>query len=85
MNDLVYVMHKLKLKIKQIKKKKIVVLFPFDDIECNDEWITKEGDNVEVNKIQGEGDGGNVELVELNSTCPTLDAFDLDHIVLLST
>nr|KYP46571.1 hypothetical protein KK1_031801 [Cajanus cajan] len=43
MNDLVYVMYNLKLKIKVIRK---FVTLPFDDIQSDDEWITEEGDNV---------------------------------------
>jgi len=54
MNDLVYVMYNLKLKNKQIRK---IVDLPFDDIESDDEWITEEGDNVEVEQTQVEGDG----------------------------
>jgi len=43
MNDLVYVMYNLKLKIKQIKK---IVVFLFDD-----EWIIEES-NVRVSVIE---------------------------------
>jgi len=37
--------YNLKLKNKQIRK---FVILPFDDIKSEDEWITEEGDNVEV-------------------------------------
>jgi len=47
------------LKSKQIRKS---VAFPFYDTESSDEWITKEGDNVEVSQTQGKGDGGYVDL-----------------------
>jgi len=49
----------LKLKNKQISK---IVALPFDDIESYDEWITEEGDNVEVQQTQIEGDGKKVNL-----------------------
>ncbi|XP_028216555.1 uncharacterized protein LOC114398571 [Glycine soja] len=60
MNDLVYVMYNLKLKSKQNRKN---IPLPFDEIEFDDEWITEEGYNDEDEQPQGEGDGGNVELV----------------------
>jgi len=78
MNDLVYVMYNLKLKSKQIRK---IVALSFDDIESDDEWITKDGDNVRFELVQGEGDEGNVDIVGPSSVDPTLEAFDLDNIV----
>jgi len=59
MNDLVYVMYNLKLKNRQIRK---TVDLPFDDIESDDEWITEERDNVDVEQTQVEGDGENDDL-----------------------
>ncbi|KAG4950250.1 hypothetical protein JHK82_043602 [Glycine max] len=70
MNDLVYVMYNLKLKI--------------DEIESDDEWITEEGYNDEDEQPQGEGDGGNVELVGDvggSSNDLVVDAFDLDNLI----
>jgi len=83
MNDLVYVMYNLKLKSKQNRKS---IALPFDEIESDDEWITKEGYNDEDEQPQGEGDGGNVELVgdvggSLNDL--VVDAFDLDNLILV--
>ncbi|RZB50134.1 hypothetical protein D0Y65_047186, partial [Glycine soja] len=52
MNDLIYVIYNLKLK----------------NTESNDEWITKEGDDI--------FDEGNVQVEQL------LDAFDIDNLVL---
>ena len=60
MNDLVYVMYNLKLKSKKNWKS---IALPLDEIESDDEWITEEGYNDEDEQPQGEGDGGNVELV----------------------
>ncbi|KAH1111572.1 hypothetical protein GYH30_010096 [Glycine max] len=60
MNGLVYVMYNLKLKKKQIRK---TIALPFDEVLYDDEWITEEGYDYEVEPPQGEGDGGNVELV----------------------
>ncbi|KAK7411803.1 hypothetical protein VNO78_03244 [Psophocarpus tetragonolobus] len=86
MNDLVYVMYNLKLKSKQIKK---TMTLPFEEIESDDEWITKYGynDEIELKDPQGQavGDGENIELagnVEGSSTDPIADAFDLDNLVL---
>jgi len=47
------------------------------DIDSDDEWITEEGDNVDVEQTQVEGDGENDDLAT------TLDghAPDLDNIV----
>jgi len=42
------------LKNRQIRK---IVDLPFNDIEFDDEWITKEGNNVEIEQTQVEGDG----------------------------
>ena len=56
-------------------------MVPFDDIESDDEWITKDGDNVGIELVQGEGDEGNVDIVGPSSVDATLEAFDLDNIV----
>jgi len=83
MNDLVYVMYNLKLKSKQNRKN---IPLPFDEIEFDDEWITEEGYNDEDEQPQGEGDGGNVELVGDvggSSNDLVVDAFDLDNLILV--
>jgi len=83
MNDLVYVMYNLKLKSKQNRKS---IALPFDEIESDDEWTTKEGYNDEDEKPQGEGDGGNVELVGDvggSSDEPVVEDFDLDNLILV--
>lgn len=60
MSDLLYVMYNLKLKIRQIQK---TIILPFDDIELDYEWITKETDDVvEIEQAQGENDCENVHL-----------------------
>ena len=88
MNDLLYVMYNLKLKSRQTRK---IVALPFEDMESDDEWITEEGDeifyedNLQVEQEQplGEsGSGSNIDLVGGNLTDPTLDAFDIDNLVL---
>ncbi|KAG4907183.1 hypothetical protein JHK82_055845 [Glycine max] len=88
MNDLVYVMYNLKLKSRQTRK---IVALPFEDMESDDEWITEEGDeifyedNLRVEQKQplGErGSGSNIDLVGGSLTDPTLDAFDIDNLVL---
>jgi len=71
-------MYNLKLKSKQIRK---TVALSFDDIESDDEWITKDGDNVGFELVQGEGDEGNVDIIGSSSVDFTLRAFDLDNIV----
>jgi len=73
-------MYNLKLKNKQIRKKNYL---SFDDIEFDDEWITEEGDNVEVEQTQIEGDDENADLAGLSLNYPTLDghAPDFDNIV----
>ncbi|XP_028186549.1 uncharacterized protein LOC114373230 [Glycine soja] len=81
MNDLVFVMNNLKLKSKQNRKS---IALPFDEIESDDEWITKEGYNDEDEQPQGEGDG--VELVGDvggSSNDLVVDAFDLDNLILV--
>ncbi|KAL5159642.1 hypothetical protein HKD37_15G043929 [Glycine soja] len=68
MNDLVYV----------------IIALPLDEIESDDEWITEEGYNDEDEQPQGEGDGGNVELVGDvggSSNDLVVDAFDLDNLI----
>ncbi|KAH1252583.1 hypothetical protein GmHk_04G009516 [Glycine max] len=57
--------------------------------ESNDEWITKEGDvifyedNVQVEQPLGEsGSGNNSDLVGGSLSDPTLDAFDIDNLIL---
>ena len=88
MNDLVYVMYNLKLKSRQTRK---TVALAFEDMESDDEWITEEGDDifdednfqVEQEQPLGEsGSGSNVDLVGGSLTDPTLDAFDIDNMVL---
>ncbi|XP_057442452.1 uncharacterized protein LOC130734144 [Lotus japonicus] len=75
MNDLVYVMHNLKLKRKGTKRK---VFIPLEDIESDNEWITNVGD------VEGERNNVNVyedddvqhvddDLVASSSNPPTLD------------
>ena len=83
MNDLVYVMYNLKLKSKQNRKS---IALPFDEIESDNEWITEEGYNDEDEQPQGEGDGGNVELVGDvggSSNDPIVEAFGLDNLILV--
>ena len=62
---------------------------PFEDTESDDEWITKEGDdifdegNVQVEQLLGEsGSGSNSDLVGGSLSDPTLDTFDIDNLVL---
>ncbi|KAL5137515.1 hypothetical protein HKD37_10G027871 [Glycine soja] len=83
MNDL-----NLKLKSRQARK---TIALPFEDMESDDEWITEEGDdifyedNLQVEQEQplGEsGSGSNIDLVGGSLTDPTLDAFDIDNLVL---
>ncbi|KAG4935727.1 hypothetical protein JHK84_049928 [Glycine max] len=55
-------------------------------IESDNEWMTEEGYNDEDEKPQGEGDGGNVELVGDvggSSNDLVVDAFDLDNLILV--
>ncbi|KAH1034436.1 hypothetical protein GYH30_054730 [Glycine max] len=81
MNDLVYVICNLKLKNKQNRKS---IALPFDEIESDDEWITEEGYNDEDEQPQGEGDGGNVEVVGHvggSSNDQVVDAFDPDNLI----
>ncbi|KAH1198308.1 hypothetical protein GmHk_18G051916 [Glycine max] len=81
MNDLVYVMYNLNLKNKQHRKS---IALPFDEIESDDERITEEGYNDEDEQPQGEGAGGNVELVGDvggSSNDLVVDAFDLDNLI----
>jgi len=81
MNNLVYVMYNLKLKDRQIRK---TVDFLFDDIEFDDEWITEEGDNLDVEQTQVEGGGENDDLAGPSMNDPTIldgHAPDLDNIV----
>ncbi|KAG4933844.1 hypothetical protein JHK87_047846 [Glycine soja] len=86
MNDLVYVMYNLKLKSRQTRKN---IALPFEDMKSDDEWITKEGDdifyedNLQVEQEQplGEsGSGSSIDLVGGSLTDPTLDAFDIDNL-----
>jgi len=44
------------------------------------EWIIKDGDNVDLEQAQNEGDGGNVDIVRPSLTDSILDAFDFDNI-----
>jgi len=82
-------MYNLKLKNRQIRK---TLDIPFDDIESDDEWITEEGDNVDVEQTQVEGDGENDDLAGASlNDLTTLDghaqdghAPDLDNIVLMT-
>ncbi|KAH1228678.1 hypothetical protein GmHk_10G028639 [Glycine max] len=78
----------LKLKSRQARK---TIALPFEDMESDDEWITEEGDdifdedNLQVEQEQplGEnGSGSNIDLVGGSLTDPTLDAFDIDNLVL---
>ncbi|KAL5189818.1 hypothetical protein HKD37_04G009425 [Glycine soja] len=64
-------------------------IFSVHDTKSNDEWITKEGDvifdedNVQVEQPLGEsGSGSNSDLVGGSSSDPTLDAFDIDKLIL---
>jgi len=77
MNDLVYVMYNLKFKSTQIRE---IVALPFDEIQSNDEWITKEADDVvEIEQVEGEIDVQNVSL-DGPTTYPILNTLDLDNI-----
>ena len=87
MNNLVYVMYNLKLKSGQIRK--LVLELPFEDMESSDEWITGNGDdifyedNVQVEQPLGEsGSGNNIDLIGESLSDTTLDAFDIDNLVL---
>ena len=72
-------MYNLKLKNRQIRK---TLDIPFDDIESDDEWITEEGDNVDVEQTQVEGDGENDDLATtLDGHAQDGHAPDLDNIV----
>jgi len=51
-----------------------MVDFPFDDIQSNDEWITKERDDIE--QVRGAYDGENVHLDGVTRD-PTLNPFIL--------
>ncbi|KAH1254648.1 hypothetical protein GmHk_04G011046 [Glycine max] len=58
-------------------------------MKSDDEWITKEGDdifdedNVQVEQPLGEnGSGNNIDLVGGSLSDPTLDAFDIDNLIL---
>jgi len=53
--------------------------------ESDDEWIIEEGDNVEVEQTQVEGDGGYVDLVGADLNDPTPDALDLDNMFFITT
>ena len=85
LNDLVYVMYNLKLKSRQTRK---TIALPFEEINSDDEWITEEGDdifdeeNVQVEHPIGESSGINVDLVGGSLSDPTLDAFDIDNLIL---
>ena len=71
------------MKSKQNRK---IIALPFDEIEYDDEWITKDENNDEDEQPQGEGDGGNVELVGDvggSSNNPVVEAFDLDNLILV--
>jgi len=69
MNDLVYVTYNSKLKDRQIRK---IVDLSFDDIESDDEWITEEGDNLDVEQTQVEGGGENDDLAGPSMNDPTI-------------
>ena len=69
-NELIHVTYNLKLKSRQIRK---IIALPFEDMESDDEWITKEGydifDEIEYNVLLeqplGEsGSGSNIDLLE---------------------
>ena len=67
---------------KQIRR---FVALPFEDIESDNEWITKEKDNVvEVEQTQVEDDGVNVDLDDGETSLNDwiLDATDFDNILL---
>ena len=49
------------MKSKQNRK---IIALPFDEIEYDDEWITKDENNDEDEQPQGEGDGGKCEKAE---------------------
>ena len=83
MNGLVYVMYNLKLKSKQIKK---AIVLPFYEIQSDDEWIIEDEYEVELQHPKSEDDGDNVEFVGVvgwKSSDLTIDAFDLDNLVML--
>jgi len=52
-------------------------ILPCEDIELNDEWITEEGDVIDIEQTQGEYNGENVHLNGVTRDS-TLDALDLD-------
>ncbi|XP_057452218.1 uncharacterized protein LOC130744040 [Lotus japonicus] len=53
MNDLVYVMYNLKLKNKP-KKRNDFASCSFEEVASDDEWLTEEGENVNVNELNEE-------------------------------
>ncbi|KAH1247100.1 hypothetical protein GmHk_06G017064 [Glycine max] len=65
-NELIHVTYNLKLKSRQIRK---IIALPFEDMESDDEWITKEGydifDEIEYNVLLeqplGESDHFSIE------------------------
>ena len=62
---------------------------PFEDMKSDDEWITKEvdnifdKDNVQVEQPLGEsGRGNNIDLAGGSLSDPTLDVFDIHNLIL---
>ncbi|KAH1264366.1 hypothetical protein GmHk_01G000303 [Glycine max] len=78
MNDLVYVMYNLKLKSRQTRK---IIVLSFEDRGSDDEWLTEERDDI-FYEDNLQVDGSNIDLVGESLTDPTLDAFDINNLVL---
>nr|GEY40875.1 zf-BED domain-containing protein [Tanacetum cinerariifolium] len=69
MNDLVYVMYNLKLSGREERKRKEEDLetFHFEDVDSDDEWITKENEdltNVYENESTTHGDSGDDDFLK---------------------
>ncbi|XP_057451930.1 uncharacterized protein LOC130743719 [Lotus japonicus] len=71
MNDLVYVMYNLKLKNKP-KKRNVFASCSFEEVASDDEWITEEEEDVNVNELNEE-----VGLEHLNDNDVNVDLDDV--------
>ncbi|XP_057446323.1 uncharacterized protein LOC130738365 [Lotus japonicus] len=72
MNDLVYVMYNLKLKNKP-KKRNVFASCSFEEVASDDEWITEEGEDVNVNELNEE-----VGLEHLNDNDVNVDLDEVE-------
>ncbi|XP_057425969.1 uncharacterized protein LOC130719358 [Lotus japonicus] len=72
MNDLVYVMYNLKLKNKP-KKRNVFASCSFEEVASDDEWITEEGEDVNVNERNEE-----VGLEHLNDNDVNVDLDEVE-------